>query len=272
MLDYTKAAFKKTVDDFKRLDYIRNVVTQALYVVYLAYAIFAPAGELWANIPLFLLSLGYFVVFLVSTTSNATQTQKRVKQICKTVYNRCKQLIKLFTLIVMVYGIYATTTNFTPFSVVLAALMIVGWVLQVMFEVILKYFLNRANFILEGMEADYENMLKPVKSVGNFFKKVAGKEIEPEKEKSKNRLWLDDQVAQTKAAKKQEKLEERERRKQERIEKFATHKSRFGKEKTQEIDNERIPAPALLEKSGNSTSLPSADKYEQAPTQQGENQ
>ena len=272
MLEYTKAALKKTVDDFRRLDYIRNVVTQVLYVAYLAYAIFAPAGKLWANVPLFVLSLGYLIVFLVSTTSNATQTQKRVKQICKAVYNRCKQIIKLLTLVVMVYGIYATTTHVTPISVVLSALMIVGWVLQVVFEVILKYFLNRAHFILEGMEADYENMLKPVKSVGNFFKKVAGKEIEPEKEKSKNRLWLDDQVAQTKAAKKQAKLEERERRKQERIEKIAARKLRLRKEKTREIDDERIPAPAILEKSDNSPALLSAGNNEENTTQQGENE
>ena len=44
MLDYTKAAVKQTIDDFKKMDYIRNVVTQVLYIAYLAYAIFSGSG------------------------------------------------------------------------------------------------------------------------------------------------------------------------------------------------------------------------------------
>lgn len=57
--------------------------------------------------------------------------------------------------------------------------MIVGWILQIIFEVLIKILTNRVNFILEGLEADLDNMLKPVRSVGNFFKKVTGKEVAP---------------------------------------------------------------------------------------------
>ena len=103
------------------------------------------------------------------------------------------------------------------FRSILSALMIVGWILQVVFEVILRYFLSRANFVIEGMEADYENFVKPVKTVGNFFKKMTGKEVEPEKERSKTRLWLDKKVEEQKAQKEREKREEKEAKKQAKI-------------------------------------------------------
>ncbi len=244
MLDYTKAAIKKTVEDFKRLDYIRNLATQILYAAYLIYAVCTPAGKLWADIPLLVLSIAYLIVFVVATNQNATQTQKKFKKVCTTVFTRSKQVIKLFTIVVMIYGIYAATTHVTAISVVLSAFTIVGWILQVIFEVILKYFLSRAHFILEGMEADYETMLKPVKTVGNFFKKVAGKEVEPEKEKSKNRLWLEEKVAENKEAKRQEKLRKRQARADE---KATVYYDEDAPVQTNDDEDDLVPAPIILE-------------------------
>jgi hypothetical protein len=91
-------------------------------------------------------------------------------------------------------------------------------------------------------------MLKPVKSVGNFFKKVAGKEIEPEKEKSKNRLWLDDKVAENKAARRQERLEEKLRKRQVRAdEKNTVYYDEDERIQADENENNLVPAPTLLE-------------------------
>ena len=217
MLEYTKTAVKKVLDDFKRLDYLRNLITQVLYIAYLVYAVVVSAGVFWANVALLSLSACYFLFFLVMTTGRIGASKPKAYKIVKKIFVRCKQLIKLFTLGVMLYGIYATTTHVTPLSVILSALMIVGWILQVVFEVILRYFLSRANFVIEGMEADYENFVKPVKTVGNFFKKMTGKEVEPEKERSKTRLWLDKKVEEQKAQKEREKREEKEAKKQAKI-------------------------------------------------------
>ncbi len=213
MLDYTKAAIKKTVDDFKRLDYIRNIVTQVLYIGYLIYALIASSGVLWANILLLTLSAAYFVFFLVITAGEKSKAKKKVKKLATQIFKRCKQLVKLFTTVVMVYGVCVTTKNVTPLAVVLAAFMIVGWLLQIVFDVIFHLFIKRANLLIEGIKADAQAMAKPVKSVGNFFKKLTGKQVEPEPEKSKERIWLDNKVAENKAERAEEKRLEKERRK-----------------------------------------------------------
>ena len=205
MLDYTKTAVEKVVSDFKKLDYLRNVATQILYIGYLCYALIAGAGIALVNAVLLVLSFAYFIFFLIVTTGKADKAKVKTKKIVKKIFTRCKQIIKLFTLGVMIYGIYATTTHVTPLSVVLSAFLIVGWVLQVVFEVVLNFFVARANFLLEGLKADVETITKPAKTVGNFFKKITGQEIEPEKERSKTRIWLDNKVAETKAEKREEK-------------------------------------------------------------------
>lgn len=39
MLDYTKMAIKQTISDLKKTDYIRNVATQIIYIIYLIYTL-----------------------------------------------------------------------------------------------------------------------------------------------------------------------------------------------------------------------------------------
>ncbi len=214
MFDYTKTAVAKVVSDFKKLDYIRNIATQILYIAYLLYALIAGAGLMLANGILLFLSVAYFIFFLLVTTGKTNKSKAKTRKIVHRVFTRCKQLIKLFTLGVMIYGIYATTTHITPLSVVLSAFLIVGWVLQIVFEVVLRFFVNRANFLLEGLEADIETITKPAKTVGNFFKKMTGKEIEPEKERSKTRIWLDNKVAENRAEKKELKAQTKRDKKQ----------------------------------------------------------
>lgn len=257
MLDYTKAAIKKTVDDFRRVDYVRNLITQILYIFYLAYALFTGAGNFWANAVLGVLSLAYFIFFLIVTTGKISKAKSKTQKTVALIFTRCKQLIKLFTLGVMLYGIYATTTHVTALSVILSALMIVGWILQLVFEVVFKFFINRAQFILEGMEADYEALVKPVKTVGNFFKKMAGKEIEQPKEPSKARQWLDKKVAQTKSEKVEKKKEEKRRKKQEKTDRRNTKFYAPPKEKAQSAQ------PALPE---------ALEVFEETPQLTGETQ
>lgn len=215
MLEYTKVAVKQTVDDFKKIDYIRNIITQILYIAYLLYTLIAGSGILVANIILLVLSVGYFVFFLIATQKNA---DKKLKTVVKTVFTRCKQIIKFFTLGVMVYGIWLTANDVTPLSLLLSALMIAGFVLQIVFEIIIKFFTARVNLIIEGLEADYENMTKPVRSVGNFFKKMTGKEVE-EKEPSKTRVLLDKKVIEAREERKEQKILQKEEKKQEKLRK-----------------------------------------------------
>ena len=63
MFDYTQAAAKQIAADFQKVLYIISVCSQAVYIGYLLYALFAGAGVLWVNIVLLAISSAYFAFF-----------------------------------------------------------------------------------------------------------------------------------------------------------------------------------------------------------------
>ena len=218
MFDYTKTAVTKIWTDFKKFFYICNIVTQAVYLSYLVYALVAKSGNPWVNCVLLTLSRGYFIFFLVMTAGKTSKEKQKSKKIGQRIFKYLKHLIALYNLAVIVYGFYgvytlsSTVTIASLIQLVQIVFMTIGWVLGLVFNVVELIVENRVQFLLEGVEADYQELTKPVKTVGNFFKKITGQEVEPEKEKSKSRLWLDEKVksdrAEKKAAKRKSKAAE----------------------------------------------------------------
>ena len=188
MLDYTIAAYNKIKEDFNKLLYYTTICTQLMYIAYLVYALITGTGIFIANMILLVIAAAYLAFFFYATAANLNRPVKRQ---VKRLFNRCKQLVKLFTLGVMVYGICQTAAKASPVSVLITALMIIGFVLQIIFELIAWFLTKRINLFIEGLKADYENITKPVKTVGNFFKRMTGKEVEEEPEPTKQRIILD---------------------------------------------------------------------------------
>ena len=206
MFDYTKAAVEKLVEDFKKVVYALTLGTQIAYVLYLCYALLAPSGNPIINGLLLVLSLSYLVFFLVMTEYGKTPDGKQTKRLVKKIYGICKKLIKLYTLGIAVYGLCMTANNVNPLSLILTVFMVVGFVLQIIFDTLLGIISKRVNLIIEAVIADKNNLVQPVKTVGNFFKKLTGQEIEPETEPSKNIAMLDQRIEKKKAQEKEEKL------------------------------------------------------------------
>ena len=225
MLDYTKAAILKIQDDLRKLLAWANLIMQITYIGYLIYAICTHAGIYIANIVLLALSAAYFIFYAFISAGGTNKCSKKTQKTVKLIFKRSKQVIKFFTLGVMLYGIYATSQQVTPVSVLFSAFMIVAWLVPFVLEFLIKYFSFRAQLFIEALSADIEPVAKPIKSMGNFFKKVSGKEIEPEKEKTdaqlRARAWLDKKVEDNRAERaeeiEQEKYNKKQAKKQEKL-------------------------------------------------------
>lgn len=219
MFEYSRAAFGKVVSDIKKLVYACDIAAQSVMIVYLIYAILTPAGKMWANIPLLVLCVGYFLFFLISTKGKFDyrfdSTQKKVGKFVR--YS--KLLIKFCTLGVTLYGIYIATTRPTAPAVILAALSIVGWLLQIIFEVIKLIVENLYDLAKEAVSADVEEIMRPVTTVKNFFKKSPEQETDEPKEKTKRRLWLDEKVSKLREEKRAKKDAEKQAKKQAKLNK-----------------------------------------------------
>lgn len=206
MFDYTKVAWKQIESDFKKLAFICNICTQLLYIAYLVYALFTKTGFFAANIILLILSIAYFAFFLYATKQ---ELKKKTRKIIKRIYKRCKQLIKVFTLGILLYGLWFTAKDVSPISLIFTVFMVIAFLLDVLLEIIVKYLVNRVNLMMEGLKTDWDNAKKPVTTVGNFFKKIAGKEIPEEPAPTKERLFLDEKVEEMREDKHNQKLEEK---------------------------------------------------------------
>lgn len=217
MLDYTKAAFNKILNDLKRLLYFIEVVSSLFTIIYLIYSIAVGNGYLWANIPLLVLTGGFFIFFLIITRGRFDYDKNnRLRQKVKTFVKHGKRIIKTGTLGISVYGFFLLGNNVTPVNALLTALMIIGWVLQIVFDIVVHVINSYVSLVTAGIETDLQNILKPVKSVGNFFKKMTGQEVEPEpeptKERIKQRTVLEKTMVKTREATAIKKAEEKERK------------------------------------------------------------
>ena len=175
-------------------------------ILYLVYALVTQTGILLANVILLGATVGYLSFFIWYTQRE--KKNKQLKQRIKNTFKWIKRFVKIFTIGVALYGLYFTAKQVTVLSVVLSAFMIIGFTLDILFEVVLKFVINKASFVYEAVQLDLEEMKKPVTAVGNFFKKMKGEEIEV-KEPTKNQKLLDELVATAKEEKKLKKEEKK---------------------------------------------------------------
>ncbi len=217
MLDYTKTAIEKIIKDCKRFGFICNVVIQAFSVTYLVYALITQTGNVWVNAALLSLTAAYFVFFLCVSRRGENKETAQTQKIGKRIFKHGKQLVKLLNLAIIIYGVYNTADNVNLLALVQISFMLVGWVLGIVFDVVIFIIERYKNLILEGIKADLEPLTKPVKAVGNFFKGLKGEEIAPEQEPTKTRLWLNTQVTDKKEQKKAEKLAKKQAKKTKKL-------------------------------------------------------
>lgn len=223
MLDYTKAAIAQTLNDLKKLFYYIGLFVQIVYIGFLVYSMALGTGIFAINLALAILSTAYFIFHLITTKFGKDPDAndcKRLKKNFKEAMKWLKRGLRLITIGVAFVELYTADVP-DVISVVLTAFMVLGWIADVLFDLVVKILNNRYRLIMDGLELDIDAFTKPFKSVGNFFKKMTGQEVEPEKELTANQIHLKETVLiqkEEKTAEKQteklKKSEEKERKRQ----------------------------------------------------------
>jgi hypothetical protein len=201
------------MNDFKKLLYVIEIVSNVFTIAFLLYSIIAGNGYLWANIPLLVLTGGFFLFFLIVTRgkyyyNDNPRLTKKVRKIIK--YG--KRTIKTATLGISVYSFFLLGSKATVWNAILTALMVIGWVLQVVFDIVVHVIESYIELVKAAVETDIQNLLKPVNSVGNFFKKMTGQEVEPTPEPTKTQLKQRSVLEKTMVISRQRKAEAQERK------------------------------------------------------------
>ena len=217
MLDYTKVAIKQIEKDVKRVAFVGSIIAQLIYIAYLVYTIWTKQGFFAINIGLLILSVANFAFFLYA---NAQEFKATIKRKVHVIFKRCKQLIRIFTLGVMGYGIYLTAGEASTPSIIFLLFMVLGFIADILLECTVRFVVNRSHLFIEAMKADLEEATKPVRAVKNFFGRITGNET-PQEEPTKQRQFLDEQVGQVRDERKNQRLEKKFLKKQQRAQRKA---------------------------------------------------
>ena len=266
MFDYTRAAISQTIDDFKKVFYFVGLATQVVYIAFLIYSLIVGSGIFLINLVLAVLSLGYLIFYLIITKFGKdpdSKQCKRLKKNGKKAMKWTKRSLRLVTITVAFVEIFSTP-NPDTLSVVLATFMVVGWILEIVFDLIVKILNNRYRFLMDGLEMDIDDITKPFKNVGNFFKKMTGQEVAPEKELNKNQIYLKEKVLEKREERVFEKQSEKHRKSEEKIRKKQEIKELKKSTKAErallkQANKKQREKEKQLKKSGEQTLLPPAD-------------
>lgn len=173
MFKYTKAAVDIIVNDVRRYCNIFKYGTMIFTLVYFIYSIYIENGNLVANIVL----LSLFSLYAILDLVTGKKDYKLFKRFIWKSYKGLKITTKAFSLGVMIYGIYIAASNISPISIILVTLMIIMWVLEILFEIVISIFEDKKDLLVAGWNKDIDNLKKPVTTVNNFIKKVKGEEV-----------------------------------------------------------------------------------------------
>ncbi len=211
MLDYTRIALAKTVADLKRIAFWFTLIMQLMMVGLPIYSIAVDNGNIYINLLLLAASLVLFVFFIIQSVNESAS--KAPGKIAKRIYKIIKYISKLYNIGIAVYGVYVAYEHTTLVSLVYLGLMVIGLLISFVLDILIIFFQGRVELIVTAIEADLEIVTKPIGKVQGVIDKVRGKEVEKTEEKpTKTRIYLDAQVSEYRAEKKQKKAEERAER------------------------------------------------------------
>ena len=125
---------KSKVNKFRMLLNFFKINSLLMTLVYFIYALVTERGNDIINIVLTVIYFIYMVITIVGILKN----DKSVKKVAKKGYKWAKMLIKLFTLVSTLYGIYTATTDVTFVSVLMAVFMTSFYLMKLFFSLMVE--------------------------------------------------------------------------------------------------------------------------------------
>ncbi len=217
MLKYTRSVIGDTIDAVKRIARTIELIVQFVYIAYLIIAIALGNGILFANIALLTLSVAYLVYDIASAREWYTKLQEKIRDNVKQVVKITKKVIHI--VIITIAIIELCTEPFDPVSLIMTFIMIIGFVVSLLFEIIIGVVEDRKELLVNAVALD----LKPKKIIDVVHKITRHQPTEEELAEEKMRERLDKIYEEQKEKKQRKKLwkvriKEKENAKRERAE------------------------------------------------------
>ena len=166
----TKATLSRVLRKIKITLFIVGIITQVLYLAYLAYAIIYDFGNPIINVMLAIVCTSYLLFYAITENIKAT---KRVRHVTKRLFKFFKFVTRSFTIIMMIYGIYnvAIEVNKTAFYVVLSIMMCIACIVLIFFEILAFLIERRLRQIAQHVSGNIRTLIDTAKRMKLFDKR-----------------------------------------------------------------------------------------------------
>ena len=193
MLIYTRATLDKIVTDVKMFSRFFSIATLAFSIGYMIYAMASGVGVLWVNICLTVISVAYMVIYIMFAEKK-DRTSKEVRRYSAHAFKCTKIVLKAYTVGLTIYGIYIAAEKADAIAIILALINLCVWGLQVMLELVSLVVERYKELLIASIQADVEQITKPVKTVIDTVKVFTGHEPKPSQVPLSKRKILEDIV------------------------------------------------------------------------------
>lgn len=185
MLKYTKASLNMLVDDCKRIAKIFKYVSLAFTILFLSYQIVnSVIQNQTLRVILNSVLFGTFLISLVVEFLLDKKEFKSAKKIVNISYKWFKIAIKAATLVLtLIELVKASKPN--GLEIVLAAVMLMLWILSFVSQIILQIVSKRAEILIVAFKQDIDDIKRPFTAVSNTFKRLTGREVKSEDQNSR---------------------------------------------------------------------------------------
>lgn len=181
ILTNTRAVLWKCLLDFKRGVYTVGIIMNLFYVLSVLYSTVSGSGFVYLNISLLVLSVAYFVFYIIAARPDVKASKKGIARINRYI----KIAVHTLTLGVSVYALYTATEKPEFLSALFASLSVIAWIFQVVSAVMIRFFEVRINLLTLAFNEDTKRIRKPFNAVGTVVSRIKGEEAsEPKPEPS----------------------------------------------------------------------------------------
>ena len=233
MLKYTRGVVGDTLDAIKRLSRGIDITVQIVYIAYLILSIVFDFGALHANIVLLTVASLYFIYDLSSTREFYTKLQEKMRETAKFTVKVTKKVVQVVIIVIAIIEL-STAEEFESITLLMTFLMIVGFVISLIFSIMISMFEERKELIVNAVALD----LKPKKVIDVMHKITGHKPTEEEIEEEKIRQRLEEICAEQKEKKKRKKQWLKELK--EKLAQKEEEKRKKAEQKAKEPENEPI--------------------------------
>lgn len=153
--------FTKIKNFFLGIKRFFDVVIPLFPIAFLILSLAWGIGVVWANVLSLILSIAYYIFHLYVTFQKA---DKELKKKVKKVYKFCRRLIKLLTLVISLYGLFASMSFGNILPLLLNIFSLIGLVLQFILDIALFFIERYIKLLKKVVQNKFQHFKNPTQN------------------------------------------------------------------------------------------------------------